>query len=156
MKLDLAGLAAFVGLCLTIGALGGLATAQSVGTWYQTLQKPPFNPPDWIFGPVWTTLYVLIAVAGWRVWRRRGIAGARREMATYAAQLALNLAWSFLFFGGRMIGAALVAIVVLLASIVMNAALFARIDRAAGWLLAPYAGWVGFACILNFELWRLN
>ncbi len=156
MRRDAAGLGAFLALCLGVGALGGFATAQSVGTWYQGLAKPPFNPPDWVFAPVWTTLYVLIAVAGWRVWRARGLAGARVAMAVYAAQLALNLAWSWLFFGGRMIGAAMAEIVALLAAIVTNALLFWRIDRVAGWLLAPYAAWVAFACLLNFALWRLN
>ena len=156
MKRDVAGLGAFLVLCLGIGALAGFVTSQSVGTWYQTLAKPPFNPPDRVFGPVWTTLYVLIAIAGWRVWRGCGFAGARAAMAVYVAQLALNLAWSLLFFRERMIGAALVEIVVLLAAIVTNALLFWRIDRAAGWLLAPYAAWVAFACLLNFALWRLN
>ncbi len=153
---DLLGLGAFVALCLAISAIGGWVTADSVGTWYRTLQKPVFNPPDWVFAPVWTLLYLMIALAGWRVWRSRGLAGARAAMAAYAAQLALNLAWSFLFFGGRMIGIALVEIVLLLAAIVVNAVLFWRIDRLAGWLLAPYAAWVAFACMLNFALWRLN
>jgi len=153
---DLLALAAFLVLCLGIGALASIATAQSVATWYQGLAKPPFNPPDWLFAPVWTTLYVLIAVSGWRVWRRRGIAGARLEFGAYAAQLALNLAWSFLFFGQRLIGAALVEIGVLLAAIALNAILFSRVDRVAAWLLAPYAAWVAFASVLNFALWRLN
>jgi tryptophan-rich sensory protein len=153
---DLLGLCAFVALCLAISAIGGWVTAQSVGTWYQTLHKPVFNPPDWLFAPVWTLLYVMIAVAGWRVWRTHGLAGARAGMTAYAAQLALNLAWSFLFFGGRMIGTALVEIVLLLAINCVNAVLFWRADRMAGWLLVPYAAWVAFACVLNFALWRLN
>jgi benzodiazapine receptor len=153
---DLAGLGAFVALCLVISAIGGWVTAGSVGTWYRTLEKPDFNPPDWVFAPVWTLLYLMIALAGWRVWRSTGVAGARAGMAAYAAQLALNLAWSFLFFGGRMIGVALAEILLLLALICVNAALFQRIDRLAGWLLAPYAAWVAFACVLNFALWRLN
>jgi tryptophan-rich sensory protein len=99
---------------------------------------------------------VLIAVSGWRVWRRRGFSGAQVAFGAYWVQLALNLGWSLLFFGQRMIGAALVEILVLLAAIVVNAALFARIDRGAGWLLVPYAAWVAFASLLNFALWRLN
>ena len=153
---DLLGLGAFVALCLAISAIGGWVTADGVGTWYRTLQKPDFNPPDWVFAPVWSLLYLMIALAGWRVWRSRGLAGARAAMAAYAAQLALNLAWSFLFFGGQMIGLALAEIVLLLVAIGVNAVLFWRIDRLAGWLLAPYAAWVAFACILNFALWRLN
>jgi tryptophan-rich sensory protein len=143
-------------LCLAISAIGGWITAQSVGSWYQTLQKPVFNPPDWVFAPVWTLLYLMIALAGWRVWRRVGLSGARAGMVAYSAQLALNLAWSFLFFGGRMIGVALAEIMLLLAVICVNAALFRRIDRVAGWLLVPYAAWVAFACVLNLALWRLN
>jgi tryptophan-rich sensory protein len=153
---DLLGLGAFVALCLAISAIGGWVTADSVGTWYRTLQKPDFNPPDWVFAPVWSMLYLMIALAGWRVWRRRGLAGARVAMGAYAAQLALNLAWSFVFFGGQMIGIALAEIVLLLVAIGVNALLFWRIDRMAGWLLAPYAAWVAFASILNFALWRLN
>ena len=153
---DARGLAAFVAACLAISAIGGWITAQSVGTWYQTLRKPFFNPPDWVFAPVWTLLYLAIAIAGWRVWRRVGVAGAPVAMACYALQLALNLAWSFLFFGGRIIGGALAEILILLVAIVVNAAVFRPIDRIAAWLLAPYAAWVAFAALLNFALWRLN
>ena len=153
---DLLTLGAFLAVCLGVGALGSVATAESVRTWYPGLAKPPFNPPNWVFAPVWTTLYVLIAVAGWRVWRHRGFSGARAEFTAYAAQLALNLAWSFIFFGQHMIGVAAVEIGVLLAAIAVNAMLFWRIDRPAGWLLAPYGVWVAFASLLNFALWRLN
>ena len=153
---ELPALAAFIALCLAVSAIGGWVTATSVGTWYQTLQRPSFNPPDWVFGPVWVTLYVMIAVAGWRVWRRRGLAAARREMVAYALQLALNLGWSFVFFGARMIGAAFAEILLLLAAIVVTAVLFWRADRIAGLLFVPYVGWVAFASVLNFSLWRLN
>jgi tryptophan-rich sensory protein len=105
---------------------------------------------------VWTVLYLMIAVAGWRVWLRRGESGARPALAAWAVQLALNLAWSLLFFGGRVIGAALVEIVILLAAILVTTGLFWRIDRLAGSLFVPYAAWVGFATILNAALWRLN
>lgn len=153
---DLLGLGAFLALCFAIAAMGGWITASSVSTWYRTLQKPAFNPPDWVFAPVWTVLYVMIALAGWRVWRDAGFARARAGMSAYAVQLALNLAWSFLFFGARMIGIALLDILLLLAMICLNAALFWRIDRLPGYLLAPYAAWVAFASVLNFELWKLN
>lgn len=153
---DLFGLAAFVALCFGVSALGALLTMQSVTAWYPTLNKPAFNPPDWVFGPVWTLLYLMIALAGWRVWRARGFAGALLAMSAYAVQLALNLAWSFIFFRGRMIGFALAEIVLLLAAIGVNAMLFRRVDRVAGWLLVPYAAWVAFAGVLNFALWRLN
>lgn len=153
---DAVALAGFLTVCAAISALGGAVTASSIASWYHALQKPSFNPPDWVFGPVWTALYLAIAVAGWRVWRKAGIAGARAAMACYALQLALNLAWSLLFFGSRWIGVALLEIVVLLVAIVANALLFRPIDRAAAWLLWPYAAWVTFAAVLNFSLWRLN
>jgi tryptophan-rich sensory protein len=153
---DVLGLVAFLVVCLAIAAIGGAITAQSAGTWYQTLRKPVFNPPDWVFAPVWTSLYIAIAIAGWRVWRVAGVTGAAAAMVCYALQLTLNLAWSFLFFGARMIGTALADIVLLLVAIVVNAALFRPIDRIAAWLLAPYAAWVAFATLLNFALWRLN
>ena len=149
-------LAAFVALCLGVGALGGLATARSVATWYPTLAKPAFTPPDAVFGPVWTVLYLMIAVAGWRVWRKRGLSGARAEFFLYATQLALNLGWSMVFFGLRAIGPALAEIAVLLAAVIANAVAFWRIDRPAGALLTPYAVWVSFAAALNFAIWRLN
>ena len=98
----------------------------------------------------------MTALAGWRVWQRVGLSGARAGTVAYSAQLALNLAWSFLFFGGRMIGIALAEIVLLLVAIGFNTVLFWRIDRLAGWLLVPYAAWVAFACVFNFALWRLN
>jgi tryptophan-rich sensory protein len=109
-----------------------------------------------LFGPVWTVLYVMIAVSGWLAWRGRGGADMRAAMTVYAVQLGLNLAWSFIFFGGRMIGLALADIVVLFCVICVNAVLFWRRDRIAGWLLVPYAAWVGFASLLNFAIWRLN
>ncbi len=153
---DIAGLLAFLVICLGISVAGGAATASSVGTWYQTLQKPFFNPPNWLFAPVWTALYIMMAIAGWRVWRAHGLRGARAAMALFAVQLALNLAWSFLFFGYRMIGAALIEIILLLMAILVTTVLFWKRDRLAGMLFVPYAGWVAFATILNFALWRLN
>jgi benzodiazapine receptor len=156
---DALGLAGFLALCFAVAGAGGAITATSVGDWYQALAKPAFNPPDWIFGPVWTLLYALIAVAGWRVWRRRGwtTRGAPNpELLAWAVQLGLNLCWSFVFFGARLIGAALIEILVLLTAIVVSARLFWRVDRAAALLLAPYAAWVGYATLLNAALWRLN
>ena len=153
---DTIGFSVFLALCLGVSALGGLATASSVGTWYQTLAKPAFNPPNWVFAPVWTTLYFMMAIAGWRVWRRDGLQRARWALSLFALQLALNLAWSIVFFGLRSIGAALVEIVVLLLAILATTVVFWQRDRAAGMLFIPYAAWVGFAAILNAALWRLN
>lgn len=152
---DLAGLAAFLLLVALVSAAGGWATSSSVGTWYAALAKPSFNPPGWVFGPVWTVLYAMIAVAGWRLWRRGGPA-SRRALTAWYVQLVLNLAWSFLFFGGRMIGWALAEIVLLAAAIAAAIALAWRVDRMAAWLLVPYLAWVSFATLLNAALWRLN
>lgn len=152
---DYAGLAAFVGINVAVSALGGWATSSSVGTWYAALAKPAFNPPDWIFAPVWSALYLMIAVAGWRAWRRGG-GDARLALTVYAVQLVLNLSWSLVFFGARLIGPALLVIAALLAAIVVNAVLFWRLDRLAGALLVPYAAWVCFAAVLNAALWGLN
>lgn len=149
-------LLALVAACLAVGAIGGAVTSSSVGTWYQQLRKPSFNPPDWVFAPVWTTLYIAMAVAAWRVWRERGLQGARFELSLFAAQLALNLGWSILFFGLRQIGGALVEIVLLLAAIVATAVAFRRIDGIAALLLVPYVAWVAFATLLTAALWRLN
>ena len=145
-----------IAIALSAGGIGGLATASSVSTWYAGLNKPAFNPPNAVFGPVWTTLYVLMALAAWRVWRAGPVGGRRAALTLYAVQLALNLAWSFIFFGLRQPGFALGEVVLLLASVVATAALFWRIDRLAGLMMIPYAAWVTFASLLNFEVWRLN
>ncbi len=153
---DALGLLAFLALCFAVSGLGGLITAQSVGTWYQDLAKPAFNPPDWIFAPVWTTLYLLMAVAAWRVWRRAGLRDGRSALLAFGVQLALNLGWSATFFGLRMPGAALLVVLLLLAAIGITQRLFWSADRSAGLLLAPLLAWVGFATVLNAAIWRLN
>jgi translocator protein len=153
---DTVGFVAFLALCLAVSAIGGAVTATSVGTWYQRLAKPSFNPPDWIFAPVWTALFFMMALAGWRVWRRDGVRNARSALALFALQLGLNLAWSILFFGLRSIGAALVEIIALLLAILATTVVFWRRDRVAGMLFIPYAGWVAYATVLNAALWRLN
>ena len=153
---DWLALALFVVLCLGVSGIGGAVTATSVGGWYQTLEKPAFNPPDWLFAPVWTVLYLMMAVAAWRVWRAPASPARRAALLAFAVQLALNLAWSFLFFGWRWIGGALVEIVVLLAAIAVTTGLFRRVDRAAGLLFVPYLLWVAYATALNAALWLLN
>ena len=153
---DILGLLAFVLACFAVSALGGLITSSSVGTWYQTLAKPSFNPPDWLFAPVWTALYLMMAVAGWRVWRRVGWQNGGPALIAFAVQLALNLGWSAFFFGLRMPGAGLIVIVLLLAAIAATTRLFLRVDRLAGALLLPYLAWVAFASLLNTSIWLLN
>ncbi len=123
------------------------------GAWYALLVKPPFNPPNWIFAPVWGVLYALMSVAAWRVWRR---AGLRPAIMLWLAQLVLNAAWSWLFFGRHLLGAALVEILILLALIVATTVAFWRRERLAGWMMVPYVAWVSFASVLNASLWYLN
>lgn len=153
---DLLALAVLVGICLLIGALGAAVTATSVSTWYTGIAKPSFNPPNAVFGPVWTLLYILMAIAAWRVWRSAGGDAARRPLAVFALQLAINLGWSVAFFGLREIGLAVVVILALDLAVLATFMLFRRLDRLAAWLLAPYLAWIAFATVLNVAIWRLN
>ena len=140
-----------------IGGLSGFATARGVSTWYPTLVKPSFNPPAWVFGPVWTVLYLMMGVAAYLVWRQGIDAdGVRVALAVFVIQLALNGLWSILFFGMHSPGWALVEIVVLWFAIGMTIRLFWDVAPAAGALLLPYWAWVSFATILNASLWWLN
>lgn len=141
----------FLLLVLGGGLLIGYATLP--GEWYASLAKPPFNPPNWVFAPAWTLLYVLIAVAGWRTWERERAGAA---MKIWALQLVLNFAWSPTFFGAKQMGPALVVILALLASIALFIATVWNRDRVSGWLFAPYAAWVAFATLLNASLLLLN
>lgn len=143
----------FVVLCLALGALGAAVTAPAIPTWYAALAKPSFNPPNWIFAPVWTTLYVIMAIAAWLVWRR---GDARIPLTLFAVQLVLNSAWSLIFFGLHRVDLALVDIVLLLTAIVATALSFRRRSAVAALLLVPYLAWVSFATVLNAAIWRLN
>ncbi len=148
-------LIAFLGVCLAAGGLGSIPTAKGVCEWYPTLRKPPGTPPSWVFGPVWTALYVLMAVSAWLVWRQYGW-GAQPALLIFFAQLALNLAWSGIFFGARLPGFALVEIVILWLSILFTAFIFFRLDAPAAYLLVPYLVWVTYAAYLNLGIWVLN
>lgn len=153
----LAALAGFVAVSLAAGAIGSLATAQAIPTWYPTLAKPAWNPPSWVFGPVWTTLYVLMGAAAWLVWQRsRGLREVRVPMALFALQLVLNAAWSLIFFGLHALGAAFVEILLLWLAILATLLSFWRVRPLAGALLLPYLGWVSFASGLTYAVWRLN
>ena len=149
-------LGVFVAICITVSALSGAITATSVGTWYQQLAKPAFNPPDWVFAPVWTVLYLMIAVSGWRIWQHRAAPRRTSALSVYAVQLAANFAWSAAFFGMRSVAGGLIVITILLFVIAANLSAFWRIDRWAGILLMPYLAWVGFAAALNAAIWLLN
>lgn len=146
----------FLAVTFVIQIIAGWWTSTSVSTWFTTLAKPAWNPPGWVFGPVWTLLYIGIAVAGWRVWLKRGIQDVRVAMILYAVQFALNLAWSGLFFGLRNPGYGLIDIVLLFIAIALTIRAFRRIDGPATLIMIPYFLWVGFASALNFTIWRLN
>jgi benzodiazapine receptor len=146
----------FIAICLAVGGLGAIATGGSVSQWYPTLRKPSWNPPPWIFGPVWTTLYVMMGIAAWLVWRKRDFNGATGALWLFVLQLALNAAWSPLFFGLKNPLAGLVDIVPLCVAILATLVSFWKISPAAGTLLMPYWLWVCFATALNFTLWRMN
>lgn len=149
------GLALLVSLALTFGA-AALGAFFMPGEWYASLAKPSWNPPSWVFGPVWTTLYTLMAVAAWLVWQRGEGGVRRRALGLYLGQLVLNAAWTPLFFGLHLLGVALVEMLLLWVAIVATIAAFHRVHRLAAWLLVPYLAWVSFAAFLNFTLWRLN
>jgi len=151
------GLVVAVLLPLGVGVLGSLVTVGAVRDWYPTLVRPSFAPPSWVFGPVWTALYMMMGVASWLVWRR-GLARpeVRSALTIYAVQLAFNLAWSWLFFGLRQPLLALIEIVVLLVLIGWCTLRFAAVSPAAAALLVPYLAWVAFASALNGAFWWLN
>lgn len=140
-------------LLLVVG--GGLAIGflTAPGEWYAGLAKPPFNPPNWVFAPVWTVLYVVIAVAGWRTFERDR---SSWPMKLWWAQLVLNFLWSPVFFAAHRIGLALLVILLLLAAILAFLVMSWRQSRVAAWLFAPYAAWVAFAAVLNGSIWLLN
>ena len=124
--------------------------------WYAALSKPPWNPPNWLFGPVWGILYLLMAIAAWLVWRISGFAGAAIPLGLFVLQLGLNAAWSWIFFGRRNLGLALAEILVLWVAILGTIIAFWRVRPISGILLVPYLLWVTFASVLNATLWRLN
>ena len=142
-------------LFLTLVLGGGLVIGlfNVPGKWYAGLAKPEFNPPNWLFGPAWTLLYILIAVAGWRVWLRNHLGW---PMRLWWVQLSLNFLWTPVFFGAHRIDAAFIAICIMLATIVAFIATSWRSDRMASWLFIPYAAWVAFATLLNGSIWGLN
>lgn len=150
------GLAGFLVLTLGTGFTGRIATRSSVDTWYQSLAKPPLNPPDWVFAPVWTALFVLMAVAAWRVWLTLPGPGRRIALAVFVLQLALNLGWSIVFFGLQLPAVALAFLVALFLAVLADTILFDRRDRLAAVLMLPYLAWLGFAGYLNLGIVRLN
>ncbi len=157
MKLNWAMLALFILLSLAAGAIGSIFTLNSIPTWYATLSKPSFAPPNWLFGPVWTTLYILMGISAYLIWEK-GMKKklVRNALLLFALQLILNALWSILFFGLRSPLYGLVCIALLWLSIALTIKLFYSIDKRAAYLLIPYILWVSFASILNYSIWMLN
>jgi tryptophan-rich sensory protein len=158
---DRVWLVAFLAICFGAAALGGWSTSRSVNTWYPTLRKPSFLPPGWVFGPVWTVLYAAMAVAAWRVRRAAERTPARatvgqQALVAWGVQLALNVAWSAVFFGQRRVGAAVAVLAALWIAIAVCIERSARVSRQAALLLLPYLAWTSFAAALNVRIWQLN
>jgi benzodiazapine receptor len=145
-------------ICFGAALLGSMLTRPSLPVWYAGIDKPPWTPPNWIFGPVWSTLFAMMAVAAWLVWRVRDAAPAlvRLALSLFALQLALNVGWSLCFFRLRQPGLAFVEILFLWLAILITVAAFGRVSRGAALLLVPYLAWVSFAAFLNFAIWRMN
>jgi len=149
----------FISLAITL-SIAGIAsyfTIPQIKVWYAFLQKPAFNPPNWLFGPVWTILYLMIGVSAYLIWQRRreNIDYINSEYS-YFLQLLFNLSWSVVFFGLHQILAALIVVIALWLSIVANIFFFSKVSRVAAWLLVPYLLWVSFASVLNFYIYLLN
>jgi translocator protein len=158
---DWLGLGGWLLLSLAADAVGGLASMKA-GEFYEQLAKPVWAPEGWVFGPVWTVLYVMMGVAAWLVWRERGavdkhlVNQRQRGLILFVVQLAVNALWTWLFFGWRMGGLAFAEIALLWVLIVIMMGMFARVRRVAAWLLMPYLAWVTFAMALTWSTWRHN
>ncbi len=146
----------FLAVCFGTAALGAQWTLSSVNSWYQTLAKPTWTPPDWVFGPVWSILYLMMAAAAWLVWRQSGGSGARTMWFLFGTQLLLNAAWSGIFFALRSPGGAFIEIVLLWTTIAATTIAFWARYKLAGWLFVPYLSWSSFAALLNLAIWRMN
>ena len=154
---QIVGLIIFVLICFAAAGLGSLFTGAATGSggWYATLPRPSWNPPSWVFGPVWTLLYTLMAIAAWWVWRKRGgVYAARVPLALFTIQLVLNAAWSIIFFGQHQAGVAFLDIVLLWLAILATMVAFWRVSPLAGWLFLPYFLWVSYASTLNYAIWQ--
>lgn len=140
-----------------VAAIGAYFTVTGIGSWYSHLNKPSWNPPNYVFGPVWMVLYILMGVSLFLVWKSTATASYKKTaIGLWCIQLLLNLCWSFIFFNQHLIGAAFIEIVFLWIFIVATIIAFSKISRLAAWLLVPYISWVTFAALLTYAVWRLN
>jgi translocator protein len=146
-----------IAIPLVVGFTSGFFTVTSVGSWFQTINKPSWNPPGWIFGPVWTTLYVFMGISLYLVWKSDACVMLKKTaISLFALQMILNFFWSLIFFNQHQVGWALVEIIALWFFILLTIFAFAQVNKTAAWLLVPYISWVSFAMILNYAIWKLN
>ncbi len=143
-------------LTLSIGAISGIATASGINNWYVTLNKPVFNPPNYLFGPVWTVLYILMGVSFYLILQSKNAILKNRAITIFFIQLFLNFSWSFLFFKFQLVGITFIEIIILWVSIIIMIVAFYKINKVASWLQIPYLLWVSFASVLNGSIWILN
>jgi tryptophan-rich sensory protein len=146
----------WLALCFAVDGISSVFIVHNIHGWYAGLAKPPLNPPNWVFAPVWTMLYALMATAAWLVWKTRPSTCRPRGLGLFLAQLWFNFLWSWIFFGRHQIGMALLDIIVLWVAIALTIRSFRKMSTTAAWLMGPYLAWVTFAGYLNFALWRLN
>jgi translocator protein len=146
-----------IAIPLAVGFTSGFLTITGVGSWYQTINKPSWNPPGWIFGPVWTTLYIMMGIALYLVWKSdASVVLKKTAISLFTVQLVLNFFWSLIFFNQHQIGWALIEIIAMWFFILFTIFAFAQVNKTAAWLLVPYSCWVSFATILNYAIWKLN
>lgn len=153
---SLLALGGFLAATYLVAVVSSVFTVTAVTTWYAALVKPGFNPPNQLFGPVWTLLYTLMAIAAWLVWKQPDSPLRTAALVLFAIQLGLNFAWSFVFFWAHQLGLSVIEIALLWVGILGTMLLFFRLSRVAGWMFVPYLAWVSFAALLNFSIWRLN
>jgi translocator protein len=154
---SITGIIFWVGICYITAWLGAqVSPGIASSVWYDSIEKPYWNPPGWLFGPVWAILYTLMGIASWLVWKKHGFFQAKAALTAFLVQLFLNGLWSQIFFGMQEIGWAFAEIILLLAAIIVTTVLFFEKNRIAGWLMTPYIMWVSFATALNGTIWWLN
>ena len=156
MRFNIFRLIASLIICQSAGFLGSIFTTPAIPGWYAGLEKPTFNPPNWIFSPVWIFLYLLMGVTLYLLWQNLPKIEAKTALAFFAVQLALNILWSVIFFGFKLPVVAFIEIIILWIFILLTMIKSAKVSKAAVYLLLPYILWVNFAAVLNFFLWRLN
>jgi translocator protein len=145
-----------VALTVGLSAASGYFTVKEIPTWYASLVKPSFNPPNYLFGPVWTILYILMGISLFLIWKQPPSPQRKKAIVIYVVQFALNLAWSFIFFNQHQIFLAFVEIIVIWIGILLTIFAFSKFSKIAAWLLVPYISWVSFAAFLNYHIWLLN